>query len=192
MNHKRHAQTRMLAAVLLCTLAQIGCQRTEQPYSVAGGYTFSSDFEGERRVLRIEPSSERSVSCVQTSLPSETNSDWKTALLPAEMHRALIELLNDETRLPAYQADLDAVAENGTRICSPRLGDESDFCYTPEFVVTGHVPKVFVKVAGTAHPRLVRSPLRFGLQEHVTLSREGRELVDAFLDAHEACWNPDA
>jgi len=191
MNHKRHAQTRMLAAVLFCTLAQIGCQRTEQPYSITGGYTFSSDFEGERRVLRIEPSSERSVSCVQTSLPSGTEIAWKTASLPPEMHRALIELLKDETRLPAYQADLDAVAANGTRICSPRPGD-LDFCYTPEFVVTGSVPKVFVKVAGTSAPRLVGSPLRFGLQKHVALSREGRELIDAFLDAHEACWNPDA
>jgi len=191
MNHKRHGQTRMLAAVLFCTLAQIGCQRTEQPYSVAGGYTFSSDFEGERRVLRIEPSSERSASCVQTSLPSQTNSAWKTALIPAEMHHALIELLKDETRLPAYQADLEAVEQSGKLICSPRP-NEFDFCYTPGVVVTGPIPEVFVKVAGTSPPRLVRSPLRFGLQAHVALSREGRELIDAFLDAHKACWDPDA
>jgi len=33
--------------------------------------------------------------------------------------------------------------------------------------------------------------LCFGLQKHVALSSHGRELIDAFLDAHEACWNPD-
>jgi len=190
MTHKRHVRSKTLAAVLLCTFAQVGCQRTEQPYSVAGGYTFARDFEGERRVLKIEPSSERSASCVQASLPSDADVEWKKALLPAEMHRALIDLLFDEARLPAYQADLDAAEENGTRVCSPRP-DGSDFCYTPEFIVTGNVPKVFVKIAGTSPPRLVGSPLRFGLQEDVTLSREGRELIDAFLEAHRACWGPD-
>ena len=189
MTHKRHAQARMLAAVLLCTFAQAGCQRTEQPYTVTGGYTFARDYEGERRVLQIERSSERSVSCVQVSLPSSTNQAWKSALLPPAMHRALIELLLDEARLPAYQADLDAVEEKGTRICSPRPGGP-DFCYTPEVVVTGNVPKVWVEIPGTDPPRLVRSPLRFGLQEQVALSREGRELIDAFLDAHQACWDP--
>ena len=190
MTHKRHAQARMLAAVLLCTLGQAGCQRAEQPYTVTGGYTFARNFEGERRVLQIERSSERSVSCVQTRLPSSTNKAWKSALLPPEMHRALLELLLDEARLPAYQADLDAAEESAKLICSPRP-NEFDFCYTPGVVVTGPIPKVFVEVAGTDPPRLVRSPLRFGLQDDVALSREGRELIDAFLDAHKACWDPD-
>ena len=57
--------------------------------------------------------------------------------------------------------------------------------------MTGDVPKVLVKVAFTTPPLRVRSPLRFGLQQHVTLSTEGRELIDAFLDAHQACWNPE-
>ncbi|NND28250.1 MAG: hypothetical protein HKN97_06665 [Myxococcales bacterium] len=190
MNHKRHAQPRMLAAVLLCSLAQIGCQRTEQPYTVTGGYTFSQDFDMERRVLRIQASSERSAACVQTRLPSETSVSWKRTLLDPTVHRALLGLLLDETRLPSYQADLEAAEESGKLICSPRP-NEFDFCYTPEVVVTGNVPKVWVRIPGTDPPRLVGSPLRFGLQKHVALSREGRELIDAFLDAHKACWDPD-
>ena len=190
MTRKRHAQTPMLAAALLCALVQIDCKTGEQPYSIAGGYTFARDFDGERRVLRIEPSPERAVACIETSLPTGTSSSWKEALLAPEMHRALIELLFDETRLPSYQADLDAVEESGTLICSPRP-NEPDFCYLPEVVVTGDVPIVWVKVAGTSPPRFVRSPLRFGLQEHVALSSEGRELIDAFLNAHEACARSD-
>lgn len=189
MTRKRHAQTPMLAAALLCALVPIGCQKSEQPYSIAGGYTFSRDFEGERRVLKIEPSSERSAACIETSLPAGTSDSWRRTLLAPMLHSALLDLLFDEIRLPSYQADLDAVQESGTFICSPRPS-EPDFCYLPEVVVTGNVPKVFVKVAGISPPTLVRSPLRFGLQEHVALSKEGRELIDAFLDAHEACWNP--
>jgi hypothetical protein len=187
---KRHAQTLMLAAALLCALVQVGCQRAEQPYSTSGGATFARDFEGERRVLRIAPSSEQPASCIETSLPSVTSGHWKSVMLAPEMHRTLIELLFDEARLPSYQADLDAVEESGTLVCSPRPS-EPDFCYLPEVTVTGDVPRVLVKVAGTAPPRFVRSPLRFGLQEQVALSREGRELIDAFLDAHQACWNPE-
>lgn len=190
MTRKRHAQTSLLAAALLCALVQIDCQTSEQPYSVTGGYTFARDFEGERRVLRIEPSSEQLAACIETSLPAGTRGSWKRTLLAPTMHRALLDLLFDETRLLSYQADLDAVEESGTFICSPRPS-EPDFCYLPEVVVTGDVPKVFVRVAGAPPPGLIRSPLRFGLQKHVALSSHGRELIDAFLDAHEACWNPD-
>ena len=190
MIQKRHAQTLMLAAALLFALVQIGCQRTEQPYSTSGGSTFARDFEGERRVLRIAPSSEQPASCIETSLPTVTSGLWKKVMLAPEMHRTLIELLFDEARLPSYQADLDAVEESGTLICSPRPG-EPDFCYMPEVTVTGDVPKVLVKVAGTSPPRFIRSPLRFGLQKQVALSSEGRALIDAFLDAHQACWNPE-
>ena len=190
MIQKRHAQTLMLAAALLFALVQIGCQRTEQPYSTSGGSTFARDFEGERRVLRIAPSSEQPASCIETSLPTVTSGLWKKVMLAPEMHRTLIELLFDEARLPSYQADRDAVEESGTLICSPRPG-EPDFCYMPEVTVTGDVPKVLVKVAGTSPPRFIRSPLRFGLQKQVALSSEGRALIDAFLDAHQACWNPE-
>ncbi len=189
MTRKRHAQTLMLAAALLCAVVQVGCQRTEQPYSTAGGYTFARDFEGERRVLRIEPSSEKRASCIETSLPSVTSGLWKKVTLAPEMHHTLIALLFDVARLPSYQADLDAVEESGTLVCSPRPS-EPDFCYMPEVTVTGDVPRVLVKVRGTSPPRLVPSPLRFGLQKQVALSSEGRELIDAFLDAHQACWNP--
>ncbi|MDH3655578.1 MAG: hypothetical protein OEN21_15025 [Myxococcales bacterium] len=190
MTRNRYAQTPMRAAAILCALIQIDCTTSEQPYSITGGYTFARDFEGERRVLRIEPSSERLATCIETSLPAGTSSSWKRALLAPAMHQALIDLLFDETRLPSYQADLDAVEESGTFICSPRPS-QPDFCYMPELVVTGDVPKVWVKVASKPTPRLVRSPLRFGLQKHVSLSNQGRELVEAFLDAHHACWDPE-
>ena len=199
MTHYRHAQTLMLAAALLFALVQIGCRRTEEPYSTSGGSTFARDFEGERRVLRIEPSSEQPAFCIETGLPSVTSGVWKRVMLAPEMHRTLIELLFDEARLPSYQADLEAVQESGTLICSPRPVEpvepgepvESDFCYMPEVTVTGDVPRVLVKVAGISPPRFVRSPLRFGLQKQVALSSEGRALIDAFLDAHQACWNPE-
>jgi hypothetical protein len=191
MIRKRHAQLPMLAAALLCALVQIGCQKSEQPYSITAGYTFSQDFEMERRVLKIEPSPERSVACIETSLPAGASDSWKRTLLAPTLHRALLDLLFDETRLRSYQADLDAVEESGTFICSPRPNEPDPFCYLPAVVVTGKVPKVFVKMTDTSPPRLVRSPLRFGLQEHVALSSDGQDLIDAFLDAHEACWNPD-
>ncbi|NNE20249.1 MAG: hypothetical protein HKN10_17405 [Myxococcales bacterium] len=190
MTRKRYSQLPILAAALLCAFVQIGCQKSEQPYSITGGYTFSQDFDMERRVLRIEPSSERLAACITTRLPSETSPAWKRTLLAPAMHRALLDLLFDETRLPSYQADLDAVEQSGTFVCSPRP-KPPEFCYRPEVVVTGDVPKVFVKVARASDPRLGRSPMRFGLQEQVALSKEGRELIDAFLEAHQACWNPD-
>lgn len=190
MSRKRYAQLPILATALLCALLEMGCKPSEQPYSITGGYTFSRDFDMERRVLKIEPSAERFAACIETRLPSGTSASWKKTLLAPTMHGALLDLLLDETRLPSYQADLDAVEESGTFTCSPRP-NEPDFCYLPEVVVTGNVPKVFVKVAGTSPPTLVRSPLRFGLQKHVALSKEGRALIDAFLDAHEACWGPD-
>ena len=193
MTHYRHAQMLMLAAALLFALVQIGCRRTEEPYSTTGDSTFARDFKGERRVLRIGPSAEQPASCIETSLPSVTSGSWKRVMLAPEMHRTLNELLFDEARLPSYQADLEAVEESGTLICSPRPGkpDEPDFCYMPEVTVTGDVPRVLVKVAGTSPPRFVRSPLRFGLQKQVALTSEGRALIDAFLDAHRACWNPE-
>ena len=190
MTRKPDVRFSLLAAALLFSLAQVACQRTEQPYTVTGGYAFSQDFDMERRILRIEDSSERSAACVQTRLPSETSVSWKRTLLDPTIHRALLGLLLDETRLPSYQADLDAVEQSGKLICSPRP-NEFDFCYTPGVVVTGPIPKVLVRVPGIDPPRLVRSPLRFGLQKGVALSREGRELIDAFLDAHKACWDPD-
>jgi len=196
MTHYRHAQTLMLAVALLFALVQIGCRRTEEPYSTTGGSTFVRDFEGERCVLRIGPSSEQPAFCIETSLPSVTRGVWKRVMLAPEMHRTLIELLFDEARLPSYQADLEAVEERGTLICSPRPVEpgepvESDFCYMPEVTVTGDVPRVLVKVQDISPPRFVRSPLRFGLQKQVALSSEGRALIDAFLDAHQACWNPE-
>lgn len=190
MTRRRYSQMPIFATVLVCTLVQIGCTTEEELSSTPGGYTFSRDFDGERRVLRIEPSYEVAAACMETSLPAETNAHWKDASLAPERHRALIELLFDETRLPSYQADLDAVAANGTFICSPRPS-EPDFCYMPQVVVTGEVPHVKVKIDGISPPRYVRSPLRFGLQPKVALSDEGRELIDAFLIAHEACWNAD-
>ena len=181
----------MLAAALVCVLVSVGCTTEEELSSTVGGYTFSRDFDGERRVLRIDPSDELPVDCMETSLPASTHASWKEAYLAPELHRGLVELLFDEARLPSYQADVNAVEASGTFICSPRPS-APDFCYMPQLVVTGDVPAVRVEIAiADAPARFVRSPLRFGLQPEVVLSDEGQELIDAFLIAHEACWNAD-
>lgn len=185
------AHAPLFAAALLCALVQTGCTAEGEPSSTAGGYVFSRDFDGERRVLRIEPSKERAVECMETSLPASANAPWKEAYLAPELHRVLVELLFDETRLPSYQADANASQVSGTRICTPRSG-APDFCYVPQLVVTGDVPTVEVEVAVPVAPsRFVPSPLRFGLQPGVELSDEGQELIDAFLLAHQACWEAD-
>ncbi|MGB5284896.1 MAG: hypothetical protein WBN29_10330 [Polyangiales bacterium] len=191
MTFPRPAHTPIFSAVLFCALVQTGCTAEGEPSSTTSGYVFSRDFDGERRVLRIEPSQERAVECMKTSLPASANASWKEAYLAPETHRALVELLFDETRLPSYQADLNASKASGTRVCTPRSG-APDFCYVPEFVVTGDVPTVQVEVVVPDAPsRFVPSPLRFGLQPEVELSDEGQELIDAFLVAHQACWKVD-
>ncbi len=180
MTRRRCVPTTMLSAALVCGLLQFGCTTEEQVSSTAGGYTFSRDFDGERRVLRLDPSDEQSVQCMMASLPAPTNAAWREAFLNPELHLALIDLVFDEARLPSYQADADAIDAKGSFVCSPRPG-EPDFCYLPQLVVTGDVPRLL------SHGD--SSPLRFGLQPEISLSEDGQELLDTFVVVHEACWD---
>ncbi len=171
MTRQKIIRTMMSAGVLSCALLQLGCETREQPSAVVGAYTFSRDFDGARRVLRVEPSSEQSVECMQADLPTGDSVPWKETTLAPALHRALIDLLFDEARLPYYEADTEASASAETFICSQRP-DDPEFCYIPQVVVTG-----------------LASPWRFALQTEVTLSGESEELIDEFLSAHDACWN---
>jgi hypothetical protein len=166
------ARTMMVASVLSCALLQLGCQTHEQPSAVIAGYTFSRDFDGERRVLRIEPSAEEPAECMQAQLPTGDGAQWKETNLAPTLHRALIDLLFDEARFPYYNADAAASAAVETFLCSQRPGGGGEFCYAPQVSVTG-----------------VSSPWRFGLQPEVTLSDQSKALIDAFLHAHDACWH---
>lgn len=91
--------------------------------------------------------------------------------MDAGLHRRLIQLLSDEARIPYYEADTNVAVEVETFICNP-TSNNPEFCYVPEAVVSG-----------------VNAPWRFALQEDVTLSTEGRELIEQFQLAHDACWN---
>jgi len=155
-------------------LLQLGCKTKDQPSAVIGGYTFSRDFDGERRVLRIDPSPEQPAECMRTELPADEGAPWKEAMLDPAIHRSLIDLLFDDVRLPQYKSDTAASVLAETYVCTSQAG-EPEFCYVPQVVVAG-----------------VSSPWRFGLQSEVTLSEQGQELIDEFLSAHDACWNGGA
>lgn len=161
----------MFTAVLSCAVVHIGCKTEEPPSAVIGGYTISRDFDGDRRVLRIEPSSEQPTECMETSLPASTTAPWKEAMLDPGFHSALIDMMRDAARVPRYEADTETSVAAEAFICSDRAGGP-EFCYVPRVVVIG-----------------ADAPWRFGLQPEVTLSSESQELIDEFLSAHDACWN---
>ena len=171
MNRNPVLHSTLLPALVLCGLAQPGCKAEDQASSIAGGYTFSQDFDDGRKVLRIDSSSDQLVECMETSLPASVNAIWKEAELSPALHQSLTDLLFDELRAQRYEADTQALASSGTLLCTPRPS-EPDFCYTPQVIVIG-----------------IGSPWRFGLQANVQLSDEGQELIDEFLIAHETCWD---
>ena len=171
MTRRNIGRSMLVVGVVSCALLQLGCKTEEQPSAVVGDYTFSRDFDGERHVLRIEPSAEQPAECMLTDLPADEGAQWKEAMLDPAIHRALIDLLFDGARVPHYESDTTASVVAEKFVCSVGLG-ESEFCYVPQVVVSG-----------------VSSPWRFGLQPEVTLSEQSQELIDEFLSAHEVCWN---
>lgn len=171
MTGRKLSRSVLVAGVVACALLQPGCKTQEPPLAVVGGYTFSRDFDGERRVLRIEPSLEQPAECMRTDLPAGEGTPWKEVLLDPTAHRVLIDLLLDTDRFPHYKSDTAASVATERFVCGTALA-ESEFCYVPQVVVTG-----------------VSSPWRFGLQSEVTLSEQSRELIDQFLSAHDVCWD---
>ena len=171
MTRRRRAPTMVLSVVLSCASMQIGCKAQEQPSSLIGDYAFSRDYAGERWVLRIEPSAEQPAECMLAPLPTTENAPWREATLRPELHRSLIRLMFDDGRVPHYEADTEASTAAEAFVCD-ELPNEKEVCYIPQVAVTG-----------------VGVPWRFGLQSDVTLSEQSQELIDAFLAAHDACWN---
>ena len=174
MTLRKLAHAAILVSLSCYISAQIGCKTENEPSSLTSAYTFSRDFDGERRVLRIEPSDEQPAECMQTPLPAGDDAPWKEVQLSLELHRSLLDLLFDEARVSSYQADTAASSSAEILVCreSP---ETPEFCFIPQVVVAGR-----------------GSPWRFALHPDVTLSRESQELIDAFLLAHDACWVSDA
>jgi len=160
----------MVALALLCSILHFGCKASEPDSTVIGGYTFSSDFDGERRVLRIESSDERVTECMRAPLPGSTTPTWKETELDATLHARLIGMIFDAARLPSYEADTEQTERAQILTCD-RNPNGTEFCYFQRLVVTG-----------------VRSPWSFGLHPEIELTEDGQELVDEFLAAHEVCW----
>ena len=157
---------------LLVTIALYGaCTGTESPSSLVGGYTFARDFDDERRVLRIDPSSEFSAECMRTELPLEGGGNWKDVQLESEVHRGLLELVLDERRGLQYLEDTAVSMAAETFVCRKSKGGK-EFCYVPQLVVTGVSP-----------------PWLFALHSELELSADAEELIERFLLAHDACWN---
>lgn len=171
MTRRNMARPMLVAVVVSCALMQLSCRAEEQSSAVIGAYTFSRDFDGERRVLRIEPFSEQPAECMQTDLPASDRAQWKETALDPAIHSALIDLLFDEARLPHYRSDTEASMAGETFVCSTRFG-EPEFCFISQVVVSG-----------------VSSPLRISLQPELTLSEQSQELIDSFLSAHQLCWS---
>lgn len=171
---RKLAHPATLAALCFCTAAQVGCKTENEPSSLTGAYAFFRDFDGERRVLRIEASDDQPAECMQTPLPASEDAPWREAYLPPKLHRSLMDLLLDESRVSSYQTDTAVSSSTEFLVCreSP---EAPEFCFIPQVVVTGR-----------------GSPWRFGLHPDVKLSREGKELIDEFLLAHEACWRTAA
>lgn len=158
-------------ALVAAFLSLVGCTAEEPASPLLGGYTFSRDLDDERRVLQIEPSVEHGVECMWIDLPVEGDGNWKEVDLSADIHSALLALVEDEARALQYAADTEASTEYETFVCKTQL-DGKEFCYAPQLGVTGVSP-----------------PWRLALHPDVELSAESEELIEQFLVAHEACWN---
>lgn len=187
--------TALALTLLLGTLATIpvlGCERESTPSATIGGISFVHDFEGERKVVRIELSPTQLAECMRAGLPGSSNATWKDTLLDAALHAQLISLVFDDQRVAAYEADTDR-AEANERICTPRdeeppnpaciivevcePSSDGERCYRPEAnVATDSKAWQFV-----LHPDF-----------DPPVSTESRELIDAFLLAHDACWSAES
>lgn len=169
----RGFRTTMMLLALVALLPQPACKTQEEPSALIGRYTFSRDLDDERRVLRIEPSSDYVAECMQAALPVDRGASWRETVLEEALHHELVALLVDESRKPHYETDTKASGAVEALVCMQQLGKE-DFCYAPQVAVTGLNP-----------------PWRFALQPEVELSEQSQELIDAFLSAHDECWNAE-
>lgn len=183
--------SKLTSTLLFLTLGTgpgLGCERETTPSNTVGGINFVQDLDGERKVVRMELSPTQPVDCMQATLPSGSSATWKNALLETALHADLLSSVFDLERAAAYDADT-ASAEANERICAPRSGEppnpacilvevcedgpSGEFCYRPEAnVATDAQAWQFV-----LHPDF-----------EPPISSESRELIEAFLAAHDACW----
>lgn len=167
----RGFQTSIVLLAFVAALPQPACDKQEQPSALIGRYTLSRDLDGERRVLRIEPSAEYVTECMQATLPVGSGAAWRESILDEALHRELIALLVDEGRTPHYKTDTEASNAVEALVCMQQFG-QAEFCYTPQVAVTGF-----------------NRPWRFTLHPEVELSEQSQELIDTFLSVHDTCWN---
>ena len=120
MTRRNIGRSMLVVGVVSCALLQLGCKTDEQPSAVVGDYTFSREFDGERHVLRIEPSAEQPAECMLTDRPADEGAQWKEAMLDPEIHRALSDLRFDGAR--ADLGDLDRQDPRGYRDVDPERG----------------------------------------------------------------------
>jgi hypothetical protein len=174
---------------MLGTLSTLGCERESTPSATVGGINFVQDLDGERKVVRIELSPLQPVECMRAALPVPSNVTWKESLLDASLHADLIAAVFDQPRVAAYEEDTNR-AESNDRICTPRSGEplnpdciDVEVCETRSGGELCYRPEANLATDGDAW-RFVLHP-----DFEPPVSDESRELIDAFLLAHDACWS---
>jgi hypothetical protein len=157
-----------LPLVLSC-LSSLACNTQAETSGEIGRVTFVQDDVAERLALRVELTGVEPAACMRVRKPIEGFVEWTENALDQAVHQKLIALVSDADRFDSYRSDTDLAARSEIEGCSAWPGADAP-CYVEELVVAG---------GGT--------PWRFSLQQGVTLSDEGQELVDEFLTAHEDC-----
>ena len=173
----------------LATVLTFGCEREPTPSSTIGGISFVHDFEGERKVVRIELSPAQPADCMQATLPVGSSVTWKAALLEETLHADLLSRVFDSARVLFYEGDTTRTEFN-ERVCTPRPGEPPNpACIVVEVCEDGpsgevcYRPEANVATDGKAW-RFVLHP-----DFEPPISSPSQELVDAFLAAHDACWS---
>lgn len=173
----------MAARVMVCAVlcgAVAGCSSTTGGGGATTGYlgyVFAEDFELERRYLHLPKTPEFITHCLYQDLPPSDNVEWKEIQLDPGVHRAVVLLLEDPDNAEHFESDTDAFEEVEPRVCLARPGD-IDFCYAPAMLASTVTTPIFI--------------WQFGLTPEFTLSMQSQELIDAFLAAHDECWQNGA
>ena len=171
MTPPKHGPSWMALAVACFAICHAGCASSEEISSVTAGYSFVQDFDGERRILLIDPSPEAAVRCMRSELPPNAGVVWrKTEVEPSLLDSLILGLL-DESRFPSYEEDTEKTDRAKIVVCDRSPGG-AELCYIPRVQVSA-----------------VADTWRFGIHPDVSLSDETRELIDQFLLAHDACWD---
>lgn len=206
----------LLATAIATAVIGVGCQSgSESSETTPTGYSFTHDVELKRRVLRIGFTIDEPAECFLANLPVDGSVNWKSQAIDPALYEELLGLLRDEARIPSYRTDTLAIECNEWNCRHPSSCDDLDGALyeacersLPEGCVPepdSCVPAVVLEEC-TSRPNdqefcyrpeaatmLQDAALwRFALSDEFVpaISRDSRDLVDAFLAAHDACWNP--